>query len=395
MIASASIQTLLLEAALRTLMLGAAVLALVKLARIRDLRAESLLWTLVLGAGVAMPFLCVWAPGALVLRLPEIGSWAAAAPLAAGPALAPVAATHTEDLARALSRHAGKIIWALYCLIAAVGLARVATGLALTTRLYLRARKVRADWVLGRDIRVSAEIGGPVCFGRAILLPAGCERWPEAKRAAVLAHEESHVRRGDFFICLIAAAHRAVFWFSPFAWWLEARLGDLAETASDAAATRRINDPARYAEILLEVARGARPTPAMVAMAHGPGLAKRVTHILARVPEAPLGAAGRTLAVGAVLGLSFAFASVRAAAIAPPTAATAHFYQVAEAPPAEAAAVVASQPHRHAAAQRRARSAPALEPQPDFTYNPRALLDEPVAVIAPAAIIPLRGADSP
>ena len=40
-----------------------------------------------------------------------------------------------------------------------------------------------------------------------------------AKRRAVLAHEGAHVANRDFYVLLLASLNRAVFWFSPFAWW--------------------------------------------------------------------------------------------------------------------------------------------------------------------------------
>jgi hypothetical protein len=131
----------------------------------------------------------------------------------------------------------------------------------------------------------------------------------------VLAHEECHIRRGDFFIQLLASVHRALFWFSPFAWWLQKKLGELAETASDAAGAQRIGDPASYAEILVDVTREARrrPVPAAVAMAHGPGLAKRVDHILTPPAGRALGAAGRATALAAVAAVSLTMAEFHGA----------------------------------------------------------------------------------
>ena len=68
-------------------------------------------------------------------------------------------------------------------------------------------------------MRVSNLIGGPVTFGSTILLPPQCFEWDPHKRQAVLAHEGAHVANGDFYILLLASLNRAMFWFSPFAWW--------------------------------------------------------------------------------------------------------------------------------------------------------------------------------
>ena len=68
-------------------------------------------------------------------------------------------------------------------------------------------------------MRVSDVVGGPVTFGSTILLPPQCSEWDLLKRQAVLAHEGAHVANRDFYVLLLASLNRAVFWFSPFAWW--------------------------------------------------------------------------------------------------------------------------------------------------------------------------------
>ena len=85
----------------------------------------------------------------------------------------------------------------------------------------------------------------------AILLPAGWRRWDDEEFAAVLAHELSHVERRDALWQRLALIHRAIFWFSPLAWWLERHLADLSEQASDEAALAGGADRTRYAETLL------------------------------------------------------------------------------------------------------------------------------------------------
>src|SRR6202012_112601 len=156
-----------------------------------------------------------------------------------------------------LLAHTGLLAWSIYGAVAVLGLARLATGLVLVTRLYRAATPVEATWTEGWSVRISDRIASPRTFGRCILLPADHDTWPVAKRAAVLAHERSHVARGDFFVLLLAALYRALFWFSPFAWWLQSHLSALAERASDDAAIRQIQDRAGYAEILIEVSRHA------------------------------------------------------------------------------------------------------------------------------------------
>lgn len=302
----------LLESALRSALLGLMVSAGVGLFRVRDLKAETAIWTLVLAAAIAMPALAAVLPhlAPQALRLPALD--------AAGRALtlqAPAPAPRASILPLALPLiYGGGVVFFL---------ARLGAGLVLLIRLYLQAEPAPEAWARGRAVRFSAAVDGPLSFAHCILLPADYRLWPETHRAAVMAHEECHIRRGDFFIQLLAAVHRALFWFSPFAWWLQKKLGELAETASDVAGAQRVGDPASYAEILVDVTRDARrrPVTAAMAMAHGPGLAKRVDHLLTPPCGRVLGAAGRVASLAAVAAASLTLAEVHGAiaqAVSPP-----------------------------------------------------------------------------
>jgi hypothetical protein len=94
----------------------------------------------------------------------------------------------------------------------------------------------------------------PVTFGwknPVILLPADWRDWPIEKLDLVLAHELSHIQRGDYLLRVIAAVNKALYWFHPLSWWLEKRLAELSEQLSDAAALASGADAReRYAEIL-------------------------------------------------------------------------------------------------------------------------------------------------
>ena len=116
-------------------------------------------------------------------------------------------------------------------------------------------------------MRVSDAIGGPVTFGSTILLPPQCIDWDFRKRQAVLAHEGAHVANRDFHVLLLASLNRAVFWFSPFAWWQLARRAELAELISDASALEIVEDRLSYAEILLDLVQRVRRAPAGLQMA--------------------------------------------------------------------------------------------------------------------------------
>jgi len=274
-----------------------------------------------------------------------------------------------------------------------IQLTRLATGLLLTARLYRTATPIAAHWAAGRAIRASAAITGPMTLGRCILLPADYAHWPRNKLLAVLAHEESHVGRGDFFIQLLANLYRTIFWFSPFAWWLQARLCALAEAASDEAAIRCLNDRASYAEILMEVSQHAhrlpiQGLPIQVAMAKGPDIHWRVERILGEGRERRLSVTARLAAVGAILPAALIVAGAHAAVS--PAASRLPLYI-----PAAVHGPVANAPRdsipaplqrpAKALAAHRAKTTHAAHDD-DVTYNPRALLETQAVAIFPAVL---------
>jgi hypothetical protein len=170
---------------------------------------------------------------------------------------------------------------AIYAVIAGMLLFRLAIGIYLTWRLARAATPLNESWTGGRRVRVSDLIGGPVTFGSTILLPPQYREWDARKLKAVLAHEGAHVANGDFYVLLFASFNRAVFWFSPFAWWQLTRLAELAEVISDACAIEVVEDRCSYAEILLELVQRVRHAPAGLEMARACTVQGRVERILA------------------------------------------------------------------------------------------------------------------
>jgi beta-lactamase regulating signal transducer with metallopeptidase domain len=374
--------TLLFDSAVRASLLGAGVWASLRLARVRDTRSEIMIWTTVLIASIAMPLLCQVLPGSVAVPLPSLA-----------PSAPALGATLVSNVQHSVPRLAASdffatrlplLLWALYGVVVVLSLARLATGLILTLRLYRRAAFIDAPWAVGRAIRASAKVSCPISFGSCILLPADYSEWSQAKLLAVLAHEQSHIRRGDFFIQLLAALHRALFWFSPFAWWLQKRLCELAEAASDEAAIRLLDDRASYAEILVDVSRCARGMPAQVAMAKGPNIHWRIDRILGEAPERNLSLKTRLLAVSAILPAACLVAAAHAA-VAPAAARLPAVAQTAvtEIAAISAAPIAAPRPPAAATPVHHARSTAG---HPRVTYNPRALLENNDAVVVPALI---------
>jgi hypothetical protein len=317
---------LLVEAALRSLALGGAVWLALTLLRVRDPRVQMMAWTVVLVASLSMPLimhrLTLTLPSAAptlpleIVGLPlalqpeptlqpmptaEEGLRTPAAPRL-GPAViephrdaVPTAAPWRIDwqaLATALATGA-------YLLVAIVMLLRLLLGIVLTWRLTRAARPIDDD--TGANIRVSDVVGVPVTFASTILLPPECTDWSPTKRQAVLSHERSHVVRGDCYLLLLAALNRAVFWFSPFAWWQLARLSELAEMISDDAAIEALADRRSYADLLLDLAGDVRHAPAGLAVARAGTLGRRVDRILAATAVPSRAGSRRQLMIAAVL----------------------------------------------------------------------------------------------
>ncbi len=298
---------LLLESALRSLVLGGAVWLGLAVLRVRNPHAHMTAWTVVLVASLSMPFLMhrltLTIPAAPSLRVLE------SVPALSGPPpetsrvealpvqdpLAPPAANHAavapehqETAVPVGGRDPGfpglnwrALATAFYLLIVGALLLRLFTGLLLSWRIVRAARPIRESWAGNGDMRVSDLVTVPVTFGSTVLLPAEYIDWGEAKRQAVLSHEGSHVAHGDFYVLLLSAFNRAVFWFSPFAWWQLVRLAELAEIISDDAALQMLQDRPSYAGILLDLAGSLQRMPVAMAMARAGTVRKRVERILA------------------------------------------------------------------------------------------------------------------
>ena len=83
-----------------------------------------------------------------------------------------------------------------------------------------------------------------------ILLPAGWREWTPVERRAVLAHELSHIRRGDFAAWWLARLSLAIHGYHPLLYWLVNRLQLQQELAADAAAARATDSRLTYLKVL-------------------------------------------------------------------------------------------------------------------------------------------------
>jgi beta-lactamase regulating signal transducer with metallopeptidase domain len=307
---------ILVNAAVRMLLVGAAAWLTLRILRVRNPHVEGLVWRMLLLAGLALPALLYLrlAPSfATSFELPTIVA------AGAGGADAPPAASTSWSTARVLG--------AIYLGMALLLLVRLAAGLAAMWRISRAARAMAAP----DDVRIAERVHSPATFGTIILLPADAHAWPANRLDAVLAHERAHVRWRDGYWSWLAQFHAAIFWFNPLAWWLKRRLETLAETTSDDAVVAARHDPIAYAALLLDFAR--HPNSRSVAMSVAESnVPKRIERLLARIPPAAaLTRAARWTAFAALIPAAVLAASTTQAA--PPTEA---------ALPTEAAAATAT-----------------------------------------------------
>ena len=187
----------------------------------------------------------------------------------------------------------------LYLAGLGVLLARLLVGMALAVRI---AREASMDGKLFHSARCRAPLSVGL-FRPRILLPDQSKHWDTAKLDAVLAHEQAHVHRLDPLVEWLAMLNRCIYWFHPLAWWLRRKLAVLAEQACDEAVLAQGHDAARYAELLVELARSVKRGGKLVAVwgssIDGSTLAVRIRRILATGRSPAL--SGTRIAILAVL----------------------------------------------------------------------------------------------
>lgn len=312
---------LLVQAALHSLVLGAVTLLGLKLLRIKDPQVEITVWKIVLIAAVAMPLLVPLTRLTIPdthpdtpslashargdISLPEFDwLWTDALSRVAQPAPVPIerSGSASHVLKPSSTAREPRATWqipiegidwpdvasGLYLLVSGVLLLKLLVGLAMLVRLARTARLITVP-PAGARVYASELVTVPVTFASVILVPGDWETWSGVRQRAVLAHELSHVARGDFHTLLLASLYRIVFWFNPLSWWLLRRLGELMEMLSDDAAVADLGDAPAYAEVLLDVAANVRSAQMAIAMARTTMVRRRIERILSRTAPPPLG----------------------------------------------------------------------------------------------------------
>jgi TonB family protein len=194
---------------------------------------------------------------------------------------------------------------AIYLAGVVILLARLGLDILSANRIVKQARPSSLPGVL-----ISEDATVPFVWG-PIVVPPGFEN-----RTAVLAHEASHVERGDIWTSLLARVTCAIYWFHPLVWWAGSRMRLEADRACDDAVLRQGFADTGYAEDLVEVARSftsIRLAPGAVKQSQ---LESRVRHILTTgVNRRKLGVAAACVTI---LGCLSVFAPLAAISRASP-----------------------------------------------------------------------------
>ena len=358
----------LVDAALRSLLLAAAVWGGLRVFRVRNVAAGKIAWAMVLSAAILMPLLVpiaarwqllpakaqVVLPASPMTLLEELRATLESRRAIGRPAakvVQPAPQVEEPQIKATVSAAAGETAsdtpkpeepssseipptpsvappvatrsrvpspWAVaggfYLVVALVLAGRLLYGLLAALRLWHRAAPIPGLARPDVPVRSSGSISSPVTIGSGVVLPADYAGWDEEKLRVVLAHERSHVHQGDFYLQLVAGLYAAAFWMSPLGWWLKQKLSDLAEAISDGAALGEAASRTAYAEILLEFAAVPRPTLIGVAMARSSRISHRIERLLNESSFHQAFAATRRRAVLAALlvpAALFAVAAIR------------------------------------------------------------------------------------
>jgi len=163
----------------------------------------------------------------------------------------------------------------------------------------------------------------PLTFGTiapTIVLPASADDWTEDRRRAVLLHELAHVARLDCLIQRAAALAHALYWPHPGVWWAAKRLRTERELACDDRVLASGAAARDYAGHLLDIAHAFRAVPAPAAalgMARARQLERRLLAILDEPRNrASLGRVRISVLVAAAIAVFVPVAVLRAALVA-------------------------------------------------------------------------------
>ena len=295
----------LADVSLRSLGLAALAWLALRTFRVRSASVKHAVWTMITIAMLAQAAVSFWLP-AIPLRV--LSPVAISAPRTDSIAIVlPPAPLVQQHAPASLSWSA--ILLLMYAGVALALLGQFVVGYLFTRRLVRSSKPTALSAASGvAELRESSWISVPMTLGwlaPKILVPIAWCEWDAVKRRAVLAHEETHVRRADWVIGIVARVNCCLFWFHPLAWWLKRELAVLAEYACDDSALEMLQDRQDYARVLLDMAVAAKSVNGRlvwgaISMAKHSTVQKRIDQILdetRRIPKAFGASRWATLAV--------------------------------------------------------------------------------------------------
>lgn len=324
----------LLLLALKSLLVAAVTLGLLRLTRARSVGERSTIAHLGLFALVALPLASLALP---TLSVPLPTAMARLADVAVAPAekaepavpslpsrtqAAPVraAAASGEPTESWLVGIAAGAAYYAYLLPALVLLALTLAALLRLVGLRRRAEVLvdpvwlsalaraqrRMGFKNGTALLASDELGSPVSWGlmRPVILLNNAAVLAPEQAEAIIAHELAHVVHLDWAKLILARVATATFWFNPLAWVLAREAHQLREEAADDAVLAANIAGPDYAELLIGVAR--HQCRGTLLGAHGvapskSSLGRRVRRVLDQSPAR--GPSGRSWVAGFATGM--------------------------------------------------------------------------------------------
>ena len=266
-------------------------------------------WLIALAGVVALPFLSAFLRPDLSALIPR---------------------THPEV---AIPASWALAFFAFWILIAALALARVIAGVWQVRQIRRSCTEIRTTDLdpklaellieMKRPVRLlsseSARVPAALGFRNpAIVLPAWTLReLTAAELRPILVHELAHLRRHDDWTNLLQKAIRAVLFFHPAVWWIDARLSLEREMACDDAVLAATGNARAYAGCLIDLLergcarRGWSMAQAAVARARDASVR------IARILRVGSGATTRVGRGALALAASFAVACAGAALVTP------------------------------------------------------------------------------
>jgi beta-lactamase regulating signal transducer with metallopeptidase domain/biopolymer transport protein ExbD len=251
----------------------------------RNAAGRALTWSVLLTTLLLLPL--------VVALAPEVSLQGYAVPAAVTAAAPMVAAAITVDEPSGQQIPWMTIALGLYLAGVAIGLGRIVAAEWHARRLRLSARPLSSDqldaWRQRLGVRAQVEwastsvVRTPALVGlwRPLILVPDTSVQDSSLLEATLAHELTHVQRGDLLWNLIGMLATSLYWFHPMVHHARRQWRLNSECFCDDSAVLHLGDANWYSNILLATARAAvQPAAPVLHMARSEGVTMRIERLL-------------------------------------------------------------------------------------------------------------------